>query len=175
MNVLQKARWSPYVVGALIGVLSWATFLVADKPLGVSTAFVQTVGLVENAVAPTHVAQNAYFRKIPPKIGWEWMLVFGVFLGAFVSSMLSGDRVSENVPTLWQRRFGSATNKRFAWAFVGGAVAMFGARMAGGCTSGHGISGGLQLAVSSWTFLASVFAAGIPVAFLLYRKERDHV
>jgi uncharacterized membrane protein YedE/YeeE len=175
MNAFRKARWSPYVVGTLIGVLSWATFLIVDKPLGVSTAFVQTVGLLENAVAPTHVAESAYFRKIPPKIGWEWMLVFGILLGAFASSMLSGDRPSQIVPLLWQRRFGSSVKNRFAWAFVGGALAMFGARMAGGCTSGHGISGGLQLAVSSWTFMASVFAAGIPMAFLLYRKERYDV
>ena len=60
--------------------------------------------------------------------------------------------------------------------FLGGAVLLFGARLAGGCTSGHSLSGGLQLAVSSWIFTASMFAAGVATAFALYgRKGADHV
>ena len=53
---------------------------------------------------------------------------------------------------------------------------MFGARMAGGCTSGHGISGTLQLAVSSWVFILLAFTVGTVAAFAMYGKEgRDHV
>ena len=55
-------------------------------------------------------------------------------------------------------------------AFVGGAIIMYGARMAGGCTSGHGISGSLQLAVSSWVFFLTMFAAGVVTALILFRK-----
>ena len=54
-------------------------------------------------------------------------------------------------------------------AFVGGAILAYGARLAGGCTSGRGISGALQLSVSSWIALACFFAAAVPTAHLLYR------
>ena len=53
---------------------------------------------------------------------------------------------------------------------------VFGARLAGGCTSGHGISGDLQLAVTSWVFITVAFAAAITTAFLIYGREgRNHV
>jgi uncharacterized membrane protein YedE/YeeE len=77
------------------------------------------------------------------------MILVGILLGAWVSSKLSGDRQPETVPELWARRFGPSARKRYLFAFLGGVVLMFGARLAGGCTSGHGISGSLQLAVSS--------------------------
>jgi uncharacterized membrane protein YedE/YeeE len=174
MNALRRRTWSPYAVGALIGILSWVAFL-GDHPIGVSTAFVRTVGVIERTVASDHVGSNAYFAKFPPRIDWEWMLVLGVFLGAFASAMLGGDRVPERVPELWRRRFGSNPARRAAAAFGGGFLVMFGARLAGGCTSGHGISGTLQLALSSWTFLPALFAAGVLTAFALYGRERHHV
>jgi hypothetical protein len=54
---------------------------------------------------------------------------------------------------------------------LGGAILMFGARVAGGCTSGHGISGSLQLATSGWMFFLSLFISGVCTAYLLYGKE----
>jgi uncharacterized membrane protein YedE/YeeE len=51
-------------------------------------------------------------------------------------------------------------------------VIIFGARLADGCTSGHGISGSLQLAVSSWTFFLVMFASGIATAFVIFRRRR---
>jgi uncharacterized protein len=104
------------------------------------------------------------------------MLLIGVFLGAFLSSWLSGDRSKITVPPLWRWRFGDSIAKRFAAAFVGGAVMVFGARIAGGCTSGHGISGTLQLAVQSWSFILLAFAVAIATAFLIFGREgRKHV
>ena len=65
---------------------------------------------------------------------------------------------------------------RLVAAFFAGALMMFGARLAGGCTSGHGISGNLQLAVSSLVFTATLFAAAIITALALYaRKGAIHV
>ena len=99
------------------------------------------------------------------------MLVLGMALGAFVSSRVSGDRPAEPVPALWRARFGASPGKRYAAAFLGGAVLMFGARLAGGCTSGHGISGSLQLALSGWVFFASLFASGLVTAFAVFGRE----
>ena len=175
MNILRMRAWSPYVVGALIGALSWFTFATADKALGVSTTFVRVVGLTETAIVPEHAEANSYFAKTKLKVDWQMMLVVGVFVGAMASSLLSRDRKPERVPDLWQRRFGSSRALRYAAAFVGGGLLLFGARMASGCTSGHGISGTMQLAVGSWVFFLTLFVAGIATAFALFRKERDHV
>ena len=171
MNVLQQRAWSPYVVGALIGIMSWFSFASVDKPLGITTAFEYSAALAVKAVAPGVAETNAYYKEPEktPKIDWEWMLVAGVFIGAFVSSKLSGDRGSADaVPALWRRRFGPSLARRYAGAFVGGALLMFGARLAQGCTSGHGISGALQLAVSSWMFVAMFMASGLAAAFAIY-------
>ena len=171
MRYLRMKYWSPYLVGALIGILSWFAFFSVDRPIGVSTALAKTAGMIEGAVAPGHVAGNAYFSKFRPAVDWEWMLVVGLALGAFVSSRLSGDRQEEPVERLWRTRFGTSRQKRYAAAFIGGVILMFGARLAGGCTSGHGISGSLQLAVSGWLFFASIFASGLATAFVLFGKE----
>ena len=132
-------------------------------------------------MVPQAEQSNEYFPKKAeqgesPKIGWEWVLVVGVFLGAFLSSRLSGDRSNEAVPALWRERFGGSVPLRLAAAFLAAALMMFGARLADGCTSGHGISGSLQLAVSSWVFTAVFFAAATVTALALYgRKGPSHV
>jgi uncharacterized protein len=173
VNILRRKRWSPYAAGAGIGVLSWFAFATVDRPIGVSTALARTAGMIEQVAAPAHVAANAYFAKFKPAVDWEWMLVLGVAIGAWLSSRLSGDRPAEPVEGLWRRRFGASPGKRYAGAFFGGVVLMLGARIAGGCTSGHGISGSLQLAVSGWLFFASIFASGLLTAWLLYGKEHS--
>ena len=180
-NPFTMKSWSPYLVGIGIGILSWFAFATADHPLGISTAFEHTAALTDKAVVPQEEQTNEYFAKKaqegkPPKIGWEWMVVFGVFLGALLSAWLSGDRSSETVPPLWRERFGSSVILRLAVAFGAGALMMFGARLASGCTSGHGISGNLQLAVSSLVFTAVFFTVAIITALALYgRKGASHV
>ena len=79
MNWLMMERWSPYAVGIGIGVLSWITFLLSDKPIGCSTAFSRTSGMVERLFRGEKVREKAYYKKFAPKIDWEWMLVLGVF------------------------------------------------------------------------------------------------
>lgn len=175
-NLFTQKSWSPYAVGAAIGVLSWFAFWSADHPIGITTAFEHTAALTGKAVAPQVEQTHEYYQAKQkegkqPKIGWEWMLVVGVFLGAFSSAWLSGERTRRRVPDLWQWRFGGSVAKRFAAAFLGGALMIFGARLAQGCTSGHGISGSLQLAVSSWVFVVAFFVVGVATAFLLFGKE----
>ena len=90
-----------------------------------------------------------------------------------LSALLAGAWKLESVPTVWAERFGSSVIKRYLVAFAGGIIAMYGARLANGCTSGNGISGGLQLALSGWVFLAVMFPAGILTAFLLFRPRSN--
>jgi hypothetical protein len=173
-NALTKKSWSPYVVGAGIGVLSWLAFWTADHPLGISTAFETSAALVARAATPQmaepYLGDKAREGK-PPKIGWEWMLVVGVFFGAFVSARLSRETTREMVPAIWASRYGPSVTRRFLAALLGGTVMLLGARLAGGCTSGHGISGALQWALSSWIFFPTFFAVGIVTAFLLYGRQ----
>jgi len=75
------------------------------------------------------------------------------------------------VPDTWRARFGDGVGLRALAAFVGGVVAMFGARLADGCPSGHGLSGMSQLAVSGYLAGAGFFAGGILMARLLYRGK----
>ena len=171
MRYLRMKRWSPYAAGALIGVLSWFSFFSVNKPIGVSTSIAKTAGMIAGTVAPDYVAKNAFFVKYRPAVDWEWMLVVGLALGAFVSSRLSGDKPAEPVDSPWRERFGASRTKRYIAAFAGGVILMFGARLAGKCTSGHGISGSLQLALSGWLFFASVFLSGILTAFLIFGRE----
>lgn len=182
MHFLRTRSWSPYLVGALIGLLSWFSFATADKPIGITTAFENSAALVQKGVAPDLALQNPLFAERakenkPPKIEWEWMLVLGVFCGAYASSKLSGDRqTGPHVPALWRWRFGDSAGKRYAGAFLGGLVMMLGARFAQGCTSGHGISGTMQLALASWVFAPLAFAVAIGTAYALYGKAgREHV
>jgi len=175
MNALRRRAWSPYVVGALIGILSWFTFASVDKPLGITTAFEYTAALALEGAAPEHARANSYYADPAktPKIDWEWMLVAGVFIGAAISSSLSGDRDSAHnrVPSAWRRVFGASPGARYAGAFLGGLLLMLGARFAQGCTSGHGISGALQLAVSSWLFVAVFAATAATAAFAIYGRH----
>lgn len=162
-NPLTMKSWSPCVVGTGIGVLCWFAFGVADHPLGISTAFEHTAALIEQAVKPQAAQTNEYFAMKAkagksPTIGLGGMLVVGVFVGSLLSSWFSGDRSSEIIPAMWRERFGGNVPLRLAAAFFAGALMLFGARLADGCTSGHGISGSLQLAVSSWVFTAVVLA-----------------
>ncbi|WP_315705949.1 MULTISPECIES: YeeE/YedE thiosulfate transporter family protein [unclassified Bradyrhizobium] len=168
----EPSRWSPYLVGAGIGVLSWVAFAVFGDPLGVTTAYSRVASLFALPVlGPDAVAANSYWKAMPLK--WDygvWFLV-GIPLGAFLAAIVSGTWRLELVPEVWKERFGPSVFKRFVAAFFGGIVIMYGARLAGGCTSGHGISGGLQLAVSSWLFLAVMFATGLLVSRLMFRKS----
>lgn len=163
------AAWSPYVVGALIGILSMITFYISNKPLGASTAYARVAGMIGNQVAPSHTSSLKYFRDNPPKLGWELMLVGGVVIGAFLAAWSGGELTGRLLPEMWQARFGSDSDLlRIIVALVGGALMAFGARMAGGCTSGHGISGTLQLAIGSWISAICFFIGGIVAAMLMY-------
>lgn len=132
MNFFKKVQWSPYIAGALIGVVSWFSVLTAGKYLGVSTTFVRTIGMIESIFIPERVASLPYFVKEKPLIDWQWLEVLGILVGAFIASKLSGDFKKGFVPPMWEKRFGPSRFKRWVVAFFGGVILMFGARVADG-------------------------------------------
>lgn len=203
-------EWGWLKGGIALGLLSAFAFI-SYKPLGVSTSYPRTVGLLLNPIAPEFVAENAYFARVPPIVDWQLMLVLGIIVGGFIASRVvarmdrngvtcssspttveargndtidSGDAVE--VVRSGERNSGSngegklenklenkqvSGARRRQWtAFAGGFLLLFGARLAGGCTSGHVITGMTQLATASFLFAAAVFAVGIPVAMMTKRK-----
>ena len=169
MNWLKMAQWSPYAVGIGIGVLSWLAFLLSDKPIGCSTAFTRTSGMLERLFRGSRVAEKPYYKKFAPTVDWEWMLVVGILVGAFISAQLSGEFRATWIPHMWASSFGSGIGMRWIVALIGGVLIGLGARWAGGCTSGHGISGTLQLAVSSWLAVMGFFVGGIVTAMAIFQ------
>lgn len=124
--------WSPYLAGALAGVVSILSVWIAGKYLGASTTFVRSAGLIEKLFGAERVGQMAYFIKEVPKIDWQWMFVVGVFLGSLIASTTSRTFQWKAVPDMWETRFGPSKVKRGIIAFTGGLIAMFGARLADG-------------------------------------------
>lgn len=170
--MLMQKTWSPYLAGIVIGLLQIPAFLIIETALGASSSYVTVGALFTSWVDPSilvikyassHVATTG-------KNWWQVALVGGIAIGAFLSMKLSGARRAAISP-IWARALGSASPaKRYAVAFGGGFLMLLGARIADGCTSGHGISGMAQLSVGSTVAVAAMFAGGIATATLLMRR-----
>ena len=168
VSIFEMKRWSPYAAGFGIGVLSWLVFLLSDNTLGASGAYSKTAGMIERLIRGREVEERAYYRENPPEIGWGWMLLVGIVVGSFLSAWISGDFRILAVPELWAQRIGTGAFLRWLTAFGGGILLGIGSRWADGCTSGHGISGTLQLVVSSWIAAICFFIGGVVTALIIF-------
>ena len=166
----ENKGWNPYFSGALSGVVAVLSVWFTGKYFGASTTFVRTTGMLEGIFTPERIAQMPYFMKELPKIDWQWMFVIGIGVAAFIAAKLVDDFKIQKIPTMWEQHFGSSLGKRGAFAFIGGSIAMFGARLADGCPSGHGLSGVSQLAVSGIVALAMFFLGGLIGTYFLYGR-----
>lgn len=162
------AAWSPYLVGAGIGVLSWLTFYFSDKPIGASSFYATLAGYIGKLVAKRHTESLTYFRANPPSVDWGLVFVFSTIVGGSIAAWTGGEIRNEWLHPMWVDRFGDSIALRGIIGFAGGVLMAFGARLAGGCTSGHGISGTMQLNAGSWLTVICMFIAGIATAMLLY-------
>ena len=124
--------WSPYLAGALTGLVMILSVGTSGKFFGVSTTFVRSAGMLEKLFNAERVAQMDYFIKEVPKVDWQWMFVVGIFIGSLIASTTSGSFRWKALPDMWERRFGPNRFKRGVVAFLGGVIGMFGARLADG-------------------------------------------
>lgn len=170
---LRAPSWNPYVAGILTGILLILSVLVAGKFFGASTSFVRSAGMLENIVAPDHVQGLEYFTQKTPRVDWQWMFVLGIFFGSLLSSRLGGTFRFQAVPPMWRATFGDNVLKRAGIAITGGVIGMFGVRLAGGCPSGHGLSGIAQLSVSGLIALIFFFGIGAITARKLYGGKKQ--
>ncbi|HEX6558362.1 MAG TPA: YeeE/YedE thiosulfate transporter family protein [Longimicrobiales bacterium] len=163
-----RARAVPHVpgwaaLGIIFGLLS-ATAIALYGPIGVSGTYPRLVGAVTRQIAPGVAAQSAYLEKMGSLVTTESTLVVGLLIGGFLSALLGRQRA----PAIEKINANETTSlRRYANAFGGGFLIIFGARLAGGCTSGHIISGMTQLSLSAFIFGAGVFGAGMFTAHLL--------
>lgn len=171
MSERATAVWSPFAAGAALGALEWFTFATAGKGLGVTTPFETAAVLAQRALAPrrSRVERFVQARGESPAIDWEFALVAGIPIGSWLASR--GQPAARAVPTLWAQRFGPSVASRYAAAFAGGALMMMGARTARGCTSGHAITGTMQLAASSWLFSTVMAGTAVVAAKLLFGRR----
>ena len=124
--------WSPYLAGAATGVVLVLSYVVSGELFGTSTSFVRTAGGIEKALMPGHFSAVKYFSQVVPRIDWQWMFVVGIALGSFISAKASGSFRIKAIPGMWEGRFGRGVGLRASVAFIGGTIAMYGARLAGG-------------------------------------------
>lgn len=128
----EQKPWNPYLAGGLVGLLMVFSAWFTGNYFGASTTFVRAAGKIEQFILPDRVAVVPYFLQHPIVIDWQGMFVIGIFIGSLLSSTTSGTFRIQAVPDTWNGRFGPSLPKRVLAAFAGGAVAMFGARLADG-------------------------------------------
>lgn len=177
--------------GMLLGVVFFVAVLLV-KPIGVSTQFVILNGILWNAVDSSAVvaspdtksgytSPNAYLAKSGGKyakavanpVNYGLIFVLAMMGGALISAIARGgvDAQEKVMPTVWRDAYGASRINRYVVTFLAGFIVLYGARLAGGCTSGHMMSGVMQTAVSGYLFTAGVFLAGVPTALYVFRKD----
>ncbi|CEG08670.1 putative inner membrane protein [Afipia felis] len=172
MYALTSKAWSPYAAGLIIGLLQIPAFLLIETALGASSAYVTVGGAAVSLIDPSLLV-NDYVAKhvaITAKNLWQVAMVGGIAIGAFISMKMSGAQ-REPISPIWTRALGSSSCAvRYAVAFSGGFLMLFGARIADGCTSGHGLSGIAQLSVGSTIAVFAMFVGGIATASVALRR-----
>ena len=168
-----KELWSPYVAGVLLGVVGVLAVWLSNSLLGASGAFESVAGMIGKALAP-QVFNIMYFNFIMPSgITWGVILLLGTIFGGTLGALSSKSwKLRLNTDdSQWKAIFGPQLWKRWLIAFLGAIVLQYGAGIAGGCTSGLAISGGMLLAPAAFIFIGGMFASGILTALLVYRSR----
>jgi hypothetical protein len=158
-------KWA--IAGIALAVLNAIVFLgvAANRPIGASTTYPYAID------ALLGMTSNDYFSKIRTPGNWELVFLVGALLSGFLGALLRKEFKFTLIHENWKTYKGSSDLMRVIWAFVGGFLLIIGARMAGGCTSGHIISGGMQLAISSFVFAVFVFAGLLVTGAFFYRGK----
>ena len=185
--------WGWLKSGIILG-LSFLIAVALVKPIGVSTQYViadcfifcqlkQDLAQVQTSSdgKTSYSSSNAYLDKSNGKYvksslnlaNYGFVFVLSMFAGGFLASKLGGPKVDKKeswIPYVWQDNLGSSSMKRMVGAFISGFFILFGARLAGGCTSGHMMSGMMQTSLSGYLFAAGVFIIAIPLAIIIFKR-----
>ncbi len=134
-------------------------------------------GAYQELAAPigrTLAPRSVYFSHVvSTRDHWDVLLLVGALWGALIAAVMGGRFRFRIMPdTQWADAFGNTVAKRWIVAFAGAALTEFAAGVAGGCTASLAVSGGAALAPAAFAFMAGMFAAGTPTAWLLNRRTR---
>lgn len=160
LHHLQPYHWA--LAGVLIGAITLLLLWVTNQRLGISTGFENLCGLVIRA---------PYFQRSDLRASNRWRLPFlgGLVVGGFLSAATSGGWAPFWDLGMFDTVIGWGPAGKLLWMFCGGLLIGFGTRMAGGCTSGHGIFGLSNLERASFESTASFMLAGIVTSNVIYR------
>jgi hypothetical protein len=168
---LAEPYMNPYMAGVGVGLVLLSAFVIMGRGLGASGAFSTVVSVAASGVAPAAARSNEAFARYlgdgttSPFASWILIEIVGVVLGGLVSARLAG-----RLRIATERGPRASVTSRLAFAFAGGTLMGFGARLARGCTSGLALTGGALLAPGAWIFIGTAFAAGFAAAPLLRRQ-----
>lgn len=157
-------RW--LISGIGLAILTAGIFLttVFDRVLGASGFYPYLGDILAG------MTDNQYFKGLEASGRWEMYFLGGAFLSGLVLSLARRDFKLTLIHDNWRKYKNTSVSSRLLWAFTGGFLLIIGARLAGGCTSGHIISGGMQIAFSSWLFAMVVFGSFLVTGRLFYRR-----
>ncbi len=160
LHGIETYHWA--VAGLALGAITLLLLWVTNQRLGISTGFENLCALVVKA---------PYFRRAEVTGSTHWRLPFlgGLVLGGVLSAVTSGGWAPFWDLGLFDEAIGWGPAGKLAWMFAGGLLIGFGTRMAGGCTSGHGIFGISNLERASLESTLAFMAAGIVTSNLVYR------
>ncbi|KAJ1560662.1 hypothetical protein HK405_006332 [Cladochytrium tenue] len=159
------ALWHPLTAGLFIGlVVQPASILVGGAGVGTSTAFsyvaAQGAALAHGTVSAVTGRPAALLpSQLAEVVGKHSSLSMaaGAVLGGLLATVLTtSSDVTASTPAI--------ALPSPAAAFFGGALTVLGSRLAGGCLSGHGLTGMGQLGVASFVTVAAIFAGGLTTA-----------
>lgn len=192
-NFLYQKQWNWKISGLALG-LTFLMAVVLVKPIGVSTQFVILDGIVWNLFSDDLVVKDAtaskgysstnlylnksggkYAKSVAKPLNYSFVFVIAMLAGGFLASKLQStptDKTELTAPAVWRSRFGDSSAKRHLAVFVGGILVLFGSRLAGGCTSGHMMSGMMQTSLSGYLFSLGAFALAIPVTLFIYKGDK---
>lgn len=170
---IRRETWSPYAAGVLLGLVGILAVLLGNHLLGASGAISSLAGTLLTRLTPDLVKDNIYYQFVMPTgLTWEVVLLIGVFFGGMLGALSSRTwRLRWSDDPLWRRIIGPQRWKRFLIGFFGAVIIQYGAGIAGGCTSGLAISGGMLLAPAAFIFMAGMFITGIIVALIVYGRR----
>lgn len=134
MSWVRREEWPWWQAGLLLGLLSMFAFYTANYYLSVSTTFSRAAGMIVGTVAPEHVVNNAYYKMVKPVVDWQFMLVLGLPIGAWLAARVARQQVhfTTALPDAWVNRFGTSPARRWGLGLLGGIFVGFGARLADG-------------------------------------------
>lgn len=169
---MKRPYWNPYLAGIGLGLTLALTYVLLGTGLGASGAIARSATVLLHRADAELVEQNAALAAYyadganPLRHYLVWMFA-GLLAGGFLSAASAG-RVAVQV----ERGPRLSHALRLALAVFGGALAGYGARMAGGCTSGLALSGGALLQSGALVFIGATFGAAFGLAPMVRRIWR---